>query len=144
MRGGNFKSGSPQAARNEDDLRNRVPGSHVHRAGRSAEHQVDGARVPFGFHQPARHTESVRRTVHGGQEKTIQADWRSPDIGQVKLEEVLLILAIEEAEARLAATRFRSRIVCELVRIAGEAAVRIVEDIEQPWICETAVGVGML
>ena len=103
IRGGNFKGGSPQAARNEDHLRNRVPGSYVHGTGRFAEYQVDRACVPFGFDQPARHTEAVGRTVQRGQEKAVQAGWRSPDIRQVKLEEVLLILAIEEAETRLAA-----------------------------------------
>ena len=81
---------------------NRVPGSHVHGTGRLAEYQVDRACVPFSFDQPTRHTEAVGRTVQRGQEKGIQADWRSPDIWQVKLEEALLILAIEEAETRLA------------------------------------------
>jgi hypothetical protein len=68
-------------------------------------------------------------------------------VREVKLEEVLLILSIEEAEARLAAPGWagiRSRIVCELIRIAGEAAVRIVEDVEQPWINKTAVGLLLL
>lgn len=103
IRGGNFKGGSPQAARNEDHLGNLVPGSHVHGTGRLAEYQVDRACVPFGFDQPARHAETVCRTIQRGQEKGIQAGWRSPDIRQVKLEEVLLILPVEEAQARLEA-----------------------------------------
>jgi hypothetical protein len=103
IRGGNFKGGSSQAARNEDHLGNRVPGSYVHGTGRLAEYQIDRACVPFSFDQSARHTEAVGRTVQRGQEKGIQAGWRSPDIRQVKLEEVLLILAIEEAQTRLEA-----------------------------------------
>src|SRR5262249_39340033 len=147
MRCGDFKGAAPQAARNDYHLRNRVPGSHVHGTGRFAEDQVDRARVPFGFDQPACDTEAVGRTVQRGQEKAVQANRRSPDIRQVKLEEVLLILAIEEAKARLAAPRWagiRSWVACELVRVAGEVAVRIVEDVEQPWIGETALGLRLL
>jgi len=65
----------------------------------------------------------------------------------VKLEEVLLILAIEEAETRLAPLGWagiRSRVAGELVRIAGEVAARIVEDVEQPWIGEAALGLRLL
>ena len=74
----------------------------MHGTRRFAEDQVDWARVPFGFDQPARDTEAVGQTVQRGEEKAVQANRRSPDIRQVKLEEVLLILAIEEAETRLA------------------------------------------
>ena len=147
MRCGDFKGAAPQAARNDYHLRNRVPGSHVHGTGRFAEDQVDWARVPFGFDQPACDSEAVSRTVQRGQEKAIQPRWRSPDIRQVKLEEVLLILAIEEAETRLAPlcwAGIRSRVARELVRIAREGAVRIVEDIEQPRIGEAAVGLRLL
>ena len=108
--------------------------------------RLTGTPVPFGFHQPARHTEPVSRTVQRRQEKAIQARWRSPDVRQVKLKEILLVRAIEEAKARLAAlgwTGLWSRIVCELVCIAGEAALRVIVDIEHPWIGETAVGVRL-
>ena len=50
-------------------MRNRVPGSHVHGTGRFAEDQVDRARVPFGFDQPARYTEAVGRTIQGGRKR---------------------------------------------------------------------------
>jgi len=73
MLGGNCKGSSPQAARNKDHLCNRVPGTHVHGAGRFAEHQVDGTCVPFGFDQPASNAEAVGRTVQRGQEQAIHA-----------------------------------------------------------------------
>lgn len=144
---GDFKGRSSKVARNEDHLRNRIPDSNVYRTRWFAEHQVHWTAIPFGFHQSARHTEPVRRTVQRRQKKTIQAPWRSPDVRQVKLEEILLIRSIEEAKARLRApgwTGLRSRIVFELVCIAREVAVWIVEDIEKPWIGETTLGVQLV
>jgi hypothetical protein len=75
----------------------------------------------------------MSRTVQRRQKKTIQVRRRSPDVRQVKLEEIFLIRSIEEAKARLAAPGWaglRPRIVSELVCVAGEVTVRIVEDIE--------------
>jgi hypothetical protein len=64
----------------------------------------------------------------------------------VKLEESLLILAVEETETRFAPPEPTGlpRISGEFVRIAGEAAIGIVDDIEESGVGAALRGVRLL
>src|SRR5262249_39778206 len=76
------------------------------------------------------------------QEQRIHRIRRSPDIGKMKLEQVLLILAVEKTQAGLThgGRCGTGRNACELVGVASKAAVRIVEHVEDPRIRLSTVG----
>jgi hypothetical protein len=59
----------------------------------------------------------------------------------MELEEVLLILSVKKADARLSNSgRTIHRNPLELVGVAAEAALRLVGDVENAWISEATVG----
>ena len=97
---GYFELRAAQVARYEDRLRERLTDLHVYRPARLAEDEIHRARIPVGFDQPGLDTEDVA-PVHQGREERVDRIRCAPDIGQVQLEEMLLVLAVEEADAGL-------------------------------------------
>ena len=94
-----FERWAPEIARDQHGLRHPVALAKMKRALRLTQNQIDWPRVPLRLHEPAHNFQTLRGPIQCAQKQRLDIRRCPPDIWQRKLEQVLLVFTVEEADA---------------------------------------------